>query len=210
MADNSQQKKRTTVLYDRFNVGLLVHVLRKSFKWFFLFMLLSSGVAHVFLHFSTRVYDSTGVIIHIGGDQQQSLLGFDKDFQRKDFTGTDFQQDIRVITSPLVLYNAFANKGLNLLFYEVGDFRSLEIYPNPYFTVDSFSQASEMSAVNIDYNVFLSQGKDSVRLEYVYQGKTWGGYLKPGKPFVDDNIFLSISNLDGSHLTSSTEEEKNY
>ena len=76
-------------------------------------------------------------------------------------------------------------------------------------SVDSFSQASDMSVVNIDYNIFLSQGKDSVRLEYVYQGKTWGGYLKPGKPFVDDNIFLSISNLDGSRLTSSTEEEKN-
>ena len=150
-----------------------------------------------------------GVIIHIGGNNQQNLLGFDKEFQRKDFSGTDFQQDIRVLTSPLVLYNAFANKGLNLLFYEVGDFRSLEMYPNPYFSVDSFYQDPGMSRVNIDYNVYLSQGKDSVRFEYVYQGKTWGGHLKPGDPFEDENVHLSISNLDLSTLASNAEEEKN-
>jgi len=206
--ESSTKKQQSSVLYDRFNVGLLLYVLRKSFKWFFLFMLLSSGVAHIFLHFSTRIYSSKGVLIHIAGEDKQSLLGLDKSLPTQNFTPTDFQQDVRVITSPIVVDKAFAKKGLNYIFYEVGDFRSLEVYPNPYFTIDSFYQAPEMRRISIDYSILLDEKKDSVRLDYIYQGKSWGGYLKPGKPFVDENIHLAISNLDQALLEGSAENQK--
>ena len=168
-----------------------------------------SGVAHIFLHFSTRIYSSKGVLIHIAGEDKQSLLGVDKSLPTQDFTPTDFQQDVRVITSPIVVDNAFSNKGLNYVFYEVGDFRSLEIFPNPYFTIDSFYQQPAMRRVNIDYNINIDQKKDSVRLDYIYQGKSWGGFLKPGKPFADENIYLAISNLDQLLLEGGAENQKN-
>ena len=139
---------------------------------------LSSGVAHIFLHFSTRIYSSKGVLIHIAGEDKQSLLGLDKSLPTQNFTPTDFQQDVRVITSPIVVDKAFAKKGLNYIFYEVGDFRSLEVYPNPYFTIDSFYQAPEMRRISIDYSILLMK-KDSVRLDYIYQGKSWEVILNP-------------------------------
>ncbi|MEC7268276.1 MAG: polysaccharide biosynthesis tyrosine autokinase, partial [Bacteroidota bacterium] len=182
--------------------------MRKSFKWFFLFMLLSSGVAHIFLHFSTRIYSSKGVLIHIAGEEKQSLLGIDKTLPNQNFTPTDFQQDVRVITSPIVVNKAFSQKGLNYIFYEVGDFRSLEIYPNPYFTIDSFYQDPKMRRVSIDYSILINQQKDSVRLDYIYQGKSWGGFLMPGKPYTDENIYLAISNLDQKLLEGSAESQK--
>ena len=171
-------------------------------------MLLSSGIAHIFLHFSTRIYSSKGVLIHIAGEEKQSLLGLDKTLPNQNFTPTDFQQDVRVITSPIVVNKAFSQKGLNYIFYEVGDFRSLEIYPNPYFTIDSFYQDPKMRRVSIDYSVIINQQKDSVRLDYIYQGKSWGGFLKPGKPYTDENIYLAISNLDKKLLEGSAESQK--
>ena len=77
-------------------MGLLLYVLRKSFQWFS-FYVASSGAAHIFLHFSTRIY-SKGVLIHIAGEDKQSLLGLDKSLPTQNFTPTDFQH-VRVITS---------------------------------------------------------------------------------------------------------------
>lgn len=65
-----------------------------------------------------------------------------------------------------------------------------------------------MRRVSIDYSILINQQKDSVRLDYIYQGKSWGGFLKPGKPYADENIYLAISNLDQKLLEGSAENQK--
>ena len=65
-----------------------------------------------------------------------------------------------------------------------------------------------MRRISIDYSILLDEKKDSVRLDYIYQGKSWEVILNPENHLLMKTSIWQSPNLDQALLEGSAEKQK--
>ncbi|HOZ41917.1 MAG TPA: Wzz/FepE/Etk N-terminal domain-containing protein, partial [Flavobacteriales bacterium] len=157
-------KERITNFSNEFELGLFIHIVRRSLLWIILVMLLALASAFIYLRYTAPTYSTRSILQLRESNTAQQILNVETFVEDK-----NLQADVELMRSPF-----FVGKALDRLDLAVSYFNRGQILTEEYYT-RSFFKIKEISVYNdrvrdIPIAVDLSN-PTRVTLSYTVGGK---------------------------------------
>ncbi|MBK9418926.1 MAG: polysaccharide biosynthesis tyrosine autokinase [Flavobacteriales bacterium] len=130
-------KERITNFSNEFELGLFIHIVRRSLLWIILVMLLALASAFIYLRYTAPTYSTRSILQLRESNTAQQILNVETFVEDK-----NLQADVELMRSPF-----FVGKALDRLDLDVSYFNRGQILTEEYYT-RSFFKIKEISVYN--------------------------------------------------------------
>ncbi|MCS7005730.1 MAG: polysaccharide biosynthesis tyrosine autokinase [Cytophagales bacterium] len=166
-------------LLQDFDFIKFVYVLKRSLIYIFLILVLSIGVAYLYLRYTKPVYESKAEI-KIDIKSSSSFLGIESDIFKQSnspstSTFSNLASEIEIITSYNLLREVIDSINLHVSYHSAGEILSMERFMTSPFKVSFYEVSSafmdkEIYVEIINHNEFyLSYMKDNIEIRNLYR-----------------------------------------
>ena len=164
------------ILGEDFNPALLVIIIRKSFVWCVVIILLTTAISLLFLRYTAPIYEAGASLIVKPVNTAQALDIQNPIFQGKD-ANEDLQRDIQIMKSSVVIGRAIDMLNMKVSYYRKGQILDEEMYNNSPF---------EIKATPIDSTI------ENLKIQIKFdKNKNVTLYYDDGTYKLDDNLKLN-------------------
>lgn len=204
-----EYKERLTNFSNEFDLGLFVHIVRKSIVWVFLLIFLSAAGAYIYLKYTPGVYEAK-VIIQLGEDDNATKVLNVGQYNEEN----SLQSKLELLRSKLLIKETLKRIPIEVSYFAEGEILTNEHYTQSPYEVEILELKSE-SARN---KAILVNFEDATKFELIYRGKEFPGQqvnqaidigdvrirVKVNNPESliqhlerEDQLFFRINSLDG-------------
>ena len=132
--DNFEQyKERISNFSGEFELGLFIHIARRSILWVIAFFLLAWAGAFIYLRYTQPVFESTSVIQLQSSDEANKILNVNNFYEKSD----ELAEAIELLRSKVFFERVLSKLPLEIRYYSEGTFKSNELYTECPFTVET-------------------------------------------------------------------------
>ncbi len=157
-------KERITNFSNEFELGLFLHILRRSLIWIALCIMMALAAAALYLRYTAKIYESRAVLQLRESNTAQQVLSMSTFAEDK-----NLQADVELMRSRF-----FLDRSLDRLPLEVSYFNRGQILTEEYYT-RTFFRAENLNVLDkaiLDQPIFVDLGRpDRVGLSYTVAGR---------------------------------------
>ena len=162
-----QYKERLVKFSNDFELGLFIHVLRKSIWWVLFFFILSFCGVFAYLRYSETIYNSKAVIQLSKPDKTNEILKVSSAIDNNN----QLAEAIEILKSQVFLKRVEERLNLNISYFNEGTFKNYELYKsNPYIiTVKEKNNIWDNKPVYVEFdnasqkgNLVLGKNKEKI------------------------------------------------
>jgi tyrosine-protein kinase Etk/Wzc len=188
--DNFEQyKARISNFSGEFELGLFIHIARKSLIWVIAFFLLALAGALLYLRYTQPVYESSSVIQLQTSDNANKILKVDNIAENQN----ELAEAVELLRSKVFFKRILSKLPLEIGYFSEGTFKSEEQYTATPFTVESkiFDPSIIGSKIYIDFTNI-----NSGIINYQIKDKSISKSFKTGTPvkFEHFEIIIAVRN----------------
>lgn len=184
------------------DLGKIWRILKKSFIWIILIMLLTNALAFMYLRYNKPVYESSS-LLKLEIDSDASVLGFSNPELNNNISG--LSGEIELLKSKLFLRRVASTIKYDISYYFYGRYLTDERYKNSPFAVELSNQDSNLKDKVIDLEVIDDQ---NFQIEIKNRDGKKVSLHTFGQPFSIFNESITIRKTD--HFTSNNSKGKYY
>lgn len=166
-------RERLTNFSQEFELGLFIHLARKSFWWVVLFFFLAFAASFVYLRYTQPIYESASTLQLKESNQANMVLDLKEMGEKKDIAG-----DIEIIKSKEFLKTIFDKLPLDISYYSEGEVLRFELYKTAPYQIDY--EIKSPDAYNYKYYVFFPS-KNEVKLNAVSPTESYEKVIPVGE-----------------------------
>jgi capsular exopolysaccharide synthesis family protein len=131
-------KERITNFSNEFELGLFVHIVRKSTFWIFLLMLLALASALLYLRYTAPTYSARTLVQLRESNTAQQVLNVEDFMEDK-----TLQADVELMRSPFFLGRVLDRMELEVSYFNKGQILTEEFYTRSFFKVRELTVFNE-------------------------------------------------------------------
>ena len=193
-------KERLTNFSYEFDLGLFIHIVRKSLPWVLSFIILSVGAALIYLRYTPEVYEANS-ILQLGEDDSANKVLNVNSFS----ADNSLEGRVELIRSKLLIERTLENMPVEISYYAKGEILTNEHYIlSPYrIHIDSlWNNAMQNKTVFVEFNDDLSYDlvAGTQRLEN----------LKPESPVELPGVIFHLVLIDNQEVLELKDEYELY
>ena len=128
----SQYQERITKFSSEFELGLFLHIARKSLIWIFLLLCISLSLAFLYLRYTQPVFQSKTIIQINNNNQATKVLNINQIYEEQD----PLAASMEIIKSKVFLSRIINFLNLHISYFNEGTFKSSELYTSSPIVVD--------------------------------------------------------------------------
>lgn len=191
-----QNEKNIKLSKEKFSPNEILYKYLSYLPYFFISLLLTYFVAVIYIRYSNPIYQASAQILvksnqenDIGGSTKSTGSGLDLiESSLLSNKQVNIENEILVLSSPILLAKIIKNYNLNFIYYSVGKIRKIEIYNERPFTVEALQWKDSSKSLafylnNLNHNsvdIQFNNNSKSQKLQRIKLGE-WMN--------IDDNIF---------------------
>ena len=184
--DNFEQyKERISNFSGEFELGLFIHIARKSILWVLAFFMLAWAGAFVYLRYKLPVYEASSVIQLQTSDRANKILNVDNIYE----SSNELAEAVELLRSKVFFKRILSKLPLEIGYFSEGTFKSNELYLGCPFAVETISAKTGIAGTRI-YVDFNSKNQGIVNFKI--GDKTFSQKFIAGKPVKFDQFEIRI------------------
>ena len=128
----NQYQERLTKFSSEFELGLFLHIARKSLIWIFLLLAISLSMVFLYLRYAQPIYQAKTTIQINTKNQANKILNINQMYEDQD----PLAGSIEILKSKVFLNRIVNTLDLYVSYFNEGTFKSSELYTSTPFIVD--------------------------------------------------------------------------
>jgi uncharacterized protein involved in exopolysaccharide biosynthesis len=153
----------TVILEDKTNLGGLIRKVLFHWPLYLIILLLSLGLAFIYLHYKKPIYSSAAKIyIKDDNESKNDLTGSQLSLFSK---GKVVDNEMELIKSPILLEDVIRSNNFHIRYFEKGPFSNDEIYQNAPLKINILTDSNKVGdhifdiSINEDRKISVTYGK---------------------------------------------------
>jgi capsular polysaccharide biosynthesis protein len=128
----NQYQERLTKFSSEFELGLFLHIARRSLIWIFLLLIISLFLVFLYLRYEQPIYQSKTTVQINTNNRANKVLNINQIYEEQD----PLAGSIEILKSKVFLKRIINNLDLYVSYFNEGTFKSSELYTSTPFIVD--------------------------------------------------------------------------
>jgi len=157
-----EYKERLTNFSNEFDIGLFVHIVRKSIIWVLFLIFLSAASAYVYLKYTPGVYEAK-VIIQLGEDDNATKVLNVGQYNEEN----SLQSKLELLRSKLLIKETLSNIPIEVSYFAEGEILTNEHYTQSIYNVEILNLKNE----SVRGRSILVNFTDSNTFDLVFNGE---------------------------------------